>query len=250
MTRFNTKIAAGVLAGLGLVYMVASLATGRSASAESPPDLGVEDSQVGIGIWQTASLLIRDKGNLEIVDIRSAKDYARYHVPGSRREPDANTSKIAELAGSKKIVIVASKDEQAIALVTAARSSSGRKNVFYLKGGARSFYLTFELPVPLFSDKEVPFGYEKALSVVKAHIGGQGKRDVKDVQDALATLVRLGYEPTALKKSGKPRPQRRSVRKYPAAVAENRGPGRSGSGLRAVQTVLKNNFEHVHPRRI
>ncbi len=203
MTRFNTKIAAGVLACLGLIYMVASLVTDRSARAESPPDLSVEDSQVGIGVWQTASLLMGDKGKLEVVDIRSAKEHARYHVPGSQNEPGASASTIAELAASKKVVVIASKDEQAIAIVTAARSSSGLQNIFYLKGGARSFYLAFELPIPLFSDNEVPFGYEEALAVVKANFEGPTKGGVKQIQDALATLVRLGYEPTALKKTGK-----------------------------------------------
>jgi len=203
MTRFDTKIAAGVLAGLGLVYMVASLATGRSARAEPPPDLQVDDSQMGIDIWQAVDLLIRDRDTLEVIDIRPAGAHARYRVPGSRNEPDASSSRIAELARSKKVVVIASVDKKAIALTTAARTSSGQRNIFYLKGGARSFYLTFELPVPLFSDKEVPFGYDEALSLVKAHIEGQGTRDVNDVQDALAKLVRLEYEPTALKKAKK-----------------------------------------------
>ncbi|MCP4679620.1 MAG: rhodanese-like domain-containing protein [Deltaproteobacteria bacterium] len=203
MTRFNTTIAAGVLAGLGLIYMVASLATGRSARAEAPPDLRVDSSRIGVDVWQATDLLIRDKGGLAVIDIRSPVEHARYHLPGSQNEPDASASRIVELAGTKKIILVASKDDQASALATSARSSSGRKDIFYLKGGAPSFFLKFELPIPLFSEKDVPFGYEEALAVVKAHLEGRGKEELEHVQDALATLVRLGYEPTALKKTGK-----------------------------------------------
>ncbi|MCP4605232.1 MAG: rhodanese-like domain-containing protein [Proteobacteria bacterium] len=207
MTGFNTKIGAGLLAGLGLIYMISSLATGRSARAEAPPDLDGYEFFTEMKIWQAAYYLVQGQGRTKVIDLRSEKEFARYHIPGSYNKPGADTDSIAELAKKGRIFLVAAKDEQATKMAAILRSSSGLKNIHYIKGGVRTWYLTFELPVPLFSDKEAPFEYEKALAIVRAHFSDNGASnkggDMKQVSEAIRTLAGLGYEPTLLKKTGK-----------------------------------------------
>ncbi|MDJ0762029.1 MAG: rhodanese-like domain-containing protein [Myxococcota bacterium] len=204
MMKFNSKIAAGTLAGLGLIYMIVSLATGKSAQSHIPPDLDVADAKLGVDVFQAAHLLIEERATVAVVDVRAASDYNLYHLPGSRSEPGAKPDRIAELAGRKKIILIAGKDDAAISLTSAARASAKKSNIFYLKGGARGFYLTFELPVPLFSDTSPPHGYGEAIQTVKAHITGTNG-DTKKASAALAVLARLAFEPTALKSTGKPK---------------------------------------------
>ena len=213
MTVFNTKKASAVLVGMSLVYLVASLVTGRSARADFPPDLTAETSELGIGVWQAADLMAREGENTRVVDARSAEEFERYHVPGSQNEPGADAKQIAALAKTAKVILIATKDEQAEKTVSAARKLASSKNIIFLTGGAQSWYLALALPIPLFSDKEAPFGYEKALEVVKTHFANPTAGDKKQVAEAIATLARLGYQPTLLKKSGKPKAGKKKRKK-------------------------------------
>lgn len=206
MKRFNSKIGAIALAAFGLVYMVASLATGRSATAKYPPDLAVDNAELGISPWQTAELLIREKDSVRLIDVRAPEEYAAYHVPESTNKPSYDSQRVADMAAkTHTVIVVTGSDEKAGALVADARRLSGKKNIFYLREGARSWYLSFDLPIPLFSDEKPPYGYTEALATVKNYFEKDGQNDPEVAQNALATLVRLNYEPTKLGKKRKPK---------------------------------------------
>lgn len=206
MKRFNSKIGAGALVGFGLVYMVASLATGRSATAKYPPDLAVDNAQLEISVWQTAELLIREKDTVHLIDVRAPEEYATYHVPKSINKPSYDSRQVADIgAKNHTVIVVAGSDEKAGALVTDVRRLSGKKNIYYLREGAGSWYLSFDLPISLFSDEKPPYGYTEALATVRNYFDKDGRNDPEAAQNALATLVRLNYEPTKLGKKRKPK---------------------------------------------
>ncbi len=205
MTAFDSKIAAAVAIAIALIYMVISLATGHSARADFPPDLSPDSSQLGIGVWQAADLMVKESARIQVIDVRSPLEFARYHIPGSQNKPGADPGVIAALAKAGPVIVACATDDQVSKNVAAARAATGSKKIFFLTGGVKSWYLAFALPVPLFSDKKVPFGYEKALAVVNGHFLDPQGSDKKQVTEALGILARLEYEPNLLKKSGKPK---------------------------------------------
>jgi len=204
MTRFNSKIAAGVLVGLGLVYMIASVATGRSAVALNPPGTDLDGSTTGAGVWQAAGMMLDGKQTAAVIDIRTKEEFRRYHVPGSINEPGADANRIAKLSEKGSVILVAAKDQDASALAAGARAVSGKKNVFFLTGGARAWYLALDLPVPMFSDQNMPPGYESAIAALRDYFRNPSGADREKAKRALSALARVDYSPTLLGKAKKP----------------------------------------------
>jgi hypothetical protein len=207
MSRFNPKIAAGVAALLATAYLVASLVTGRSARSEPPADLSLGAAEAELDVWKTAAALVTASGKTLIVDRRPVEDFARYHLPGSVSEPGAGSARLLELArGDARVIVVAAKDDVARRVASEARATRKGASVYYLKDGARAWYLTFELPVPLFAESSPPSGYEQALGTVRAFfVRPQAGASTTSVVEALQRLAKLGYQPTLLKQTGKPK---------------------------------------------
>ncbi len=199
MTRFNTRIGAIVLALLAGIYMVTALTRGHSARGEMPVDLAAHKLEHGINVWKAAALLIREGDGAVVVDLRSRKDFDAYHLPGSVSVPGWDGKRIGELSDRHDfLVFVADRDEEGLKRVREAIGLHPGKTFHYLRGGIRDWYLNLVLPVPLFNDKQPPFGYEKALATVEAYLSGPEGKDRQRALDAVSTLARLDYRPVEL----------------------------------------------------
>jgi len=199
MKGLDARVGAVVLSLLGASYFAAAAATGHSARSEAPLDLRAQAHEAGLDAMKAAALLVEDKATL-VMDTRSPRDFALYHVPGAQNEPDASPSRIAQLAKSgAPVIVVASRDDLALALVEGARQAAPGQRIHFLKDGVRAFYLTFELPVPLFSDTAAPYGYDEAVATVRLYLTERSTGDAKAAADALDRLARTAYRPTLLK---------------------------------------------------
>lgn len=207
-TRFNNKIGAGVLVGLGVLYAAIALASGHSAVAEPPPDLSADEA--GLSVWKALRLRAEAPGKVAVVDVRPAERFTLYHLPGSLSAPGADAAELLAAArGKAKVLLVAQKDADAAKLVGQAKKVAGEKrgkNLHFLKGGARAWYLALELPTPLFEDKAPPHGYETAMARVQTWLNDGADRPAdKSVIKAIGTLARLGFQPSALQGKKKPK---------------------------------------------
>lgn len=198
MKRFDSRIGAGVLLGLAAVYLVASVATGRSARAEVPPDLSPPPSAAPLDVWKAASLLVEEPGTA-VVDLRPVDAFARYHLPGAVSLPGAGPDELrAATRGAPAVLVYAGKDEVAQKLVAAARASDPAARVHSLADGARAWYLAFELPVPLFSDAAPPAGYADALATVRRSFERRDLANRASAMSALQALAKVSYQPNLL----------------------------------------------------
>jgi rhodanese-related sulfurtransferase len=204
VSRFNPKIAGGALLALAAVYMVVSLATGRSARAEVPPDLSAALSDAGLDVWKGAAFLVQNDGAVA-VDVRPTDAFARYHLPGAVSRPGASVAQLETIAAQHPALLVyAGKDEVAQKLVAEARPALPAARVHYLVDGARAWYLAFQLPVPLFAEASPPDGYPEALAAVKSWFETPVPRTRAVAMEALQTLARQNYQPGLLKSGKKP----------------------------------------------
>lgn len=204
MTRFNGRIGAGVLVGLGVLYLVLSLVSGHSARAEVPPPLTA--TEAGINVWQTLNLMLEGGEQTVLVDVRPAEDQATYRIAGSTSLPGADAAAVREgTAGKRFVVLIASNDEQAAQLASATAGDGSGDSVHYLQGGVRSYYLGLELPAPLFSSQPPPHDYPSAMAAVKQWLTNPGGQDREAVKAAIAKLAQLDFQPDQL--AGKPHPK-------------------------------------------
>ncbi len=197
--RFNSRIVAAALISLAALYMVLSLAMGRSASAEPLPDLSLKAADAGIGVWKAAGAAL--DGAL-FVDVRSPAKFARYHVKSAVNVPDADPAALRAAAKSREVIVVAPKDDDAQRRVAAARAADPNGKYFYLQNGVRDWYLTFELPVAMFNDQPAPRGYDEALASLKTAMASHDQTQRERGRMALFDLVRMNYQPTLLKSAG------------------------------------------------
>ncbi len=212
MQRFDTRIAAGVLVGLAALYMIVSLAAGRPARSELPPDLSAKAEETGLDLFKAAALLVQHGDQALAVDLRSAEAFARYHLPGVQSLPAASAADLRRRAeGKQALLLLAEKDDEAqarVAEILRQCTASGQAPPFalhFLKGGPRAWYLAFELPVPLFSEKAPPLGWEAAMAQAKAYFAAPSPAAKDAALQALGTLARLAYEPELLHAAGKPK---------------------------------------------
>jgi rhodanese-related sulfurtransferase len=200
--RFNAKLGGAALVLGSALYMVASLATSRSARAEIPPDLSASAAEVSLDVMKAAAVLVQEE-RPAIVDVRPADAYARFHVPGARSMPGAGPDQMkALLRTNVPVIVYAGKDEVAQKLVAEARQGDPQARIHVLADGARAWYLAFQLPVPLFAESSPPDGYSDALQRVSAWFAGPRPEARAQTVEALQTLARLNYQPSLLR-SGK-----------------------------------------------
>ena len=196
---FHARLAAALLVGLGALHLVVSLATGRSARAEVPPDLSPPPAELALDAWRAASRLVEEPGTA-VVDLRPAEAFARYHLPGAVSLPGASVAEVvAAAAGAPAVLLYAGKDEVARQVaVELRRAPVAEGKVWYLADGARAWYLAFQLPVPLFAEASPPGGYEEALQAVRDYLGRAPGADGPRARAGLEALVKASYRPTLL----------------------------------------------------
>jgi len=195
MKCFDPRLGAGVLVAGAALCAAVSLATGHSARAEVPPDLSARPADAALEVWKAAALMVNE--DAFVADLRSADAHARYHLPGARSMPGANASDVRAAAGARSVLVYAGKDEVAQKVTAELRKGSAR--VWYLADGARAWYLSLQLPVPLFSESGPPDGYPEALRTVTAWFEKPDAAARSRVEGALQELARANYQPTLLK---------------------------------------------------
>jgi len=201
--RLDTKIAAAAVVALGAAYLVLSLAFGRSARAEVPPDLSAAAADFGLDVWKAAAAVVQAEGSV-LVDVRPEEAWARYHLPRAMSLPGATADQLKAVADRHPLVVVyAGKDEVAQKLVGEARAAAPGARIHYLVDGARAWYLALDLPVPLFAESGPPDGYAEALARVKGWFESPASRTAPATVEALQTLARVNYQPSLLKSGRK-----------------------------------------------
>lgn len=204
MKQFNSKLAASVLVGLGAVYLVLSLATGRSARADVPPDLAPRPADTMLDVWKAATLMVAEP-RTAVLDVRPADAFARYHLPRAVSVPGAKPQDVTNvLRSAPAVVVYAGKDDVAQKLVSEVKTEAPTARVYYLADGARAWYLAFQLPVPLFAENAPPSSYVEAIQAVSGWFGGSSSAPQPKVMEALQTLAKVDYQPTLLKSGKKP----------------------------------------------
>lgn len=203
MNPNHRKAALALVAAAGL-YMGASLATGRSARAEVPPDLTPGPADLSVDVWRAAAALVEAAGGAAVLDVRPAEAFARYHLPGAVSLPGASPDDVARRAGGRPFVLVyAGKDDVAERLVREARRGAPDARIHFLAEGARAWYLAFDLPVPLFSEQPPPDGYGEALERVERFLARPDPAARPATLESLRLLARAAYAPDLLRSGAK-----------------------------------------------
>jgi rhodanese-related sulfurtransferase len=171
--------------------------TGHSAASHPPAALDAQES--ALDVYQATALLVERQGSVAVVDVRPARQFQAYHLPAAQNAPDATPRKLLRAAGDREaILVVATTDPVASKLVAGVLELDPQRKVHFVRGGAQSFYLTFELPVAAFTDKPAPFGYDTSVSNVRRFLA-EGRTDQpRQVLDSLSRLSSLGFTPTEL----------------------------------------------------
>lgn len=201
MNRFNSKYGAIALIGLAAIYMILSLATGRSAASEAPPDLRAPEA--GVDVWQATALLARNRDTLAIVDTRSTEHFELYHLPRSVSKPSAGAGDVRDAAQGKSVILLVGDSDDKASKLAGELASAKDLQVHFLKDGVRGWYLTYEVPVPLFNDKPPPHGWLDAMATARAFVA-EGKGDPEEVIRSVGKLSTAGYTPTQLQGKKKP----------------------------------------------
>ncbi len=195
--NFTTKTGAAILVGLSLLYGALALGTRHSAASEPPADLSAKDR--GVDVLQAIQLLVSTGGKAQIIDVRGKEAFDLYHVAGSTSLPEGSASAVLEKTkGQDTILLVAPGDAHAAKLAGEILAKEPSRKVHFVKDGARAFYLALDLPVPLFTDKPVPSGYEEAVESLRSWLRKPGAQAAANVNEALQFLAKNKVEPTAL----------------------------------------------------
>ncbi|MFW5741249.1 MAG: rhodanese-like domain-containing protein [Myxococcota bacterium] len=196
MNRFNEKYGAVALIALAAVYMVVSLVTGHSAASEMPPDLSAPEA--GVNVWQATALVAKQGDAMAVVDVRDDERYELYHLPKSVSKPGADAGQVIDAASGKKVVlIVGETNAEAAKLAGQVAAEAKDLEVHFLQDGVRNWYLTYEVPVPLFNEKPPPHGWTEAMATARAFVQ-EGKGSPEQVVEAVGKLSSAGYAPTQL----------------------------------------------------
>lgn len=203
MKRFNSRVGAALLLGLAAIYAVGAFATGHSAQSELPPDLTTLAADAGVDVWQAVALLADDKGTM-LIDVRGDEQRSQYALPGAFVMAGATAEKVAAKSGHGPLLLVASSDEIAQQLAAKVKSLKPDADVRFLRGGAGSWYLAFDMPVALFSTSPEPHGYREAHATARSFVNGAA--DLRsEARGAAIKLARLNYTPDLLGQGTKPK---------------------------------------------
>ncbi|PID37747.1 MAG: hypothetical protein CSB49_08615 [Proteobacteria bacterium] len=194
--RFDARVGAGLLVALSALYLVLGISSGHSATSHMPPDLSAKKASVDV--YTALALMAKQGEKLAIVDVRPAAQRSRYSVPHSVAADAAPAAVLEKTVGKPLALIIGGKDAATAKLVGKIKQSKPQTRVHFLRGGARAWYLALELPVPLFSSKEPPFGYDQAMSTIKAFLAGKADGERAAVVAAIGKLKSLGFAPDLL----------------------------------------------------
>jgi hypothetical protein len=211
MSRITSRWGAAALVVVAAAYLVASLVTGHSAASQTSPDLTASDA--ALPPYPAAALLVREQGRVVVIDVRTPAEFRTYHLPASTNVPGAGPRQILAALGDHAFgLVVANGDDAASHLVAEALALDRGRHLHFLQGGPRAFYLTFELPAPLFASAPPPFGYDTAMHLVRDWLATGHTADAPRVLEALGRLAAIDYTPTELG-AKKPKPKSGGKRK-------------------------------------
>ena len=191
----NQRVAAAALVAVSLVYLGSALFSGHSASSTPPADLSANEA--GLSVWQASAVLLDQSEGALVVDTRSAGDFSLYHLPRAVNAPGITPEALrARAEGSRVVLVVSDSDAKAAELIGQARQGERANQWHYLTNGVRDWYLTFTLPVPLFSEKPPPFGYAQSLKELRLAL--ETREQLAAGKAALSKLRSLEYAPSLL----------------------------------------------------
>lgn len=124
---------------------------------------------------QFADSLIAKKQNLEIIDLRPAKEFNYYHIPGAINvnPGEINSGKLSK----NDMIVVYSGRDNISRTVQYKAEKAGIKNVFFLNGGIDGWMNRVIFPVlPKNSNEEQKREFEK-IERRSMYFGGQPERE-------------------------------------------------------------------------
>lgn len=182
---------------LAVGYLVATLATGYSATSQAPVDLAAHDQ--GLDVYQSVALLVEQGDGVAVLDTRPRAQFAAYHLPQAVSLPDATPARALRALGERRRALIIGKaDAQAAELAAGVAALDAQRELHFVRGGARALYLAFELPVAAFTDRDAPFGYTPAVATVRSFLASGKAERPAAVLAAVRKLATLDYAPTEL----------------------------------------------------
>jgi len=173
------------------------MATDHSATSRPPVEVELKESKVNL--WQSLTLMAQSENRFVIIDTRSREKYDLFHAPNSVHLENLSANHFLENYANKDFVLViGSKGDDTEKTVRLANKDLPKAKFFILKDGISNWYLTLNLPVPLFSDKPKPFGYDDALSTIKKWLANQSEQQPKNLENSINLLAKANYQPTLL----------------------------------------------------
>ena len=172
----NQKLG-GVALLFGIIALFAGNPYGGTTIKVNEKDLAL--STVGnsdkISVTDLADWIIKDNGDFELVDLRSAEKFNEYTIPNSQCIPLVQLS-ASELQRNQKIILF-SDDEIASSQAWFILKSKNYKGVYILDGGLNSWKENVLFPkAPTNGSKDELAQFEKMKEVAK-YFGGQAQND-------------------------------------------------------------------------
>ena len=94
-----------------------------------------------ITLGELKNLLASNNGNLKLIDIRSAEEYSKLHIPVAENIPvEMLTEKSSSFNSADTIVCVCNKGHERSQSAAAFLVSNGFENTFYLEGGTLGWF--------------------------------------------------------------------------------------------------------------
>ncbi|MCU0255188.1 MAG: rhodanese-like domain-containing protein [Vicinamibacterales bacterium] len=185
----NQTLAIGALS-LGALAVFADPRDGHAVSI-APKDLAVmvQREVDHVDVRELADWIVAGRADFRVIDLRSAEEYAAYHVPGAEHVP---VSSLADrrFDPTEKVVLYSEggiHSAQAWFLLKAR----GARNAYILLGGLESW--KDEILFPVLEPASTPFQRQRndRLAQVARHFGGQPREAGGAVAGARAEAVQL-----------------------------------------------------------
>ena len=169
----NQKLALAAI-GLGAVALFAEPRSGHAVSI-APKDLAVIVQREGdhVTVRELADWIVAGRADHRVIDLRSAEEYAAYHIPGAEHVPVAALPD-RRFGPTEKVVLYSDGGIHAAQAWFLLRAQ-GARNTYILLGGLDSW--RDEVLFPALPAATSPFQQQRneQLAHVARHFGGQAR---------------------------------------------------------------------------
>ena len=94
-----------------------------------------------ITLIELKNLLASNNDSLQLIDIRSAEEYSKLHIPAAENMPaDDLQNKLSSFSKDNTIICVCNKGHERSQNAAAFLVSNGFENTFYLEGGTLGWF--------------------------------------------------------------------------------------------------------------